>query len=105
MAATGPRRVRLNANAVWERLNRRNLAQNEVARAVGITSGYLSQLLSGTRRPSPRVQARLMKELGIKDPEEIFLPDCEPVAETQGSEPPRGDRGGSACEREGAPPQ
>ena len=50
-------RVRLNPDAVWEHLSRRNMTQNELARAAGITSGHLSLLMNGKRSPSPRCQA------------------------------------------------
>src|SRR5688572_26663382 len=41
-------------------LARLNLPQNELARTAGISSGYMSQLLSGTRLVGPRVRARLI---------------------------------------------
>ena len=47
-------RVKLNPQAVWEHLNRLNKTQNELAAMVGITSGYLSQLMTGTRLPLRR---------------------------------------------------
>ena len=47
-------RVKLNPVAVWEQLNRRNMTQNDLARAAGITSGYLSLLMSGKRFPRRR---------------------------------------------------
>ena len=44
-------RVKLNPHAVWELLNRLNMTQNELATRVGTSSGYLSQMMSGTRCP------------------------------------------------------
>ena len=80
-------RIRLNPNVVWAQLNRRNMTQNELARAAGITTGYLSQLMGGTRSPSPPVQTRLMEELGIEDPEALFTQDGESGGEADTSEP------------------
>lgn len=65
--------VRLNAMAVWTHLNRLNLAQNELARQVGITSGYLSQLISGTRCPSPQLRRRLLDALGDLPFDDLFV--------------------------------
>ena len=65
--------VRLNAGAVWAHLNRRNLAQNELARQLGITSGYLSQLMSGQRCPSPQLRRRLVRALGDPTFDDLFV--------------------------------
>ena len=65
--------VRLNPDAVWERLNRLNVSQNELARRVGITSGYLSQLMTGTRRPAPATRCRLQLELQAENFDDIFI--------------------------------
>lgn len=56
-------KARLNTERVREILLRRSISQNCLAAKLKISSGYCSQLLSGTRTPSPRLRARLMKEL------------------------------------------
>lgn len=66
-------RVRLNPDRVWELLNRLNMTQNELARLAGISSGYLSQLMTGTRRPSAELRRRLMKALGVTRFEDLFI--------------------------------
>ncbi len=66
-------RVRLNPDRVWELLNRLNMTQNELARLSGISSGYLSQLMTGTRRPSAELRRRLMKALGVSRFEDLFI--------------------------------
>ena len=58
-------RVKLDHHKVWELLNRLNMTQNELARLVGTSSGYLSQLMSGTRCPSADIRKRLMEALGV----------------------------------------
>ena len=63
-------RVKLKPEAVWMRLN---MSQNELARRVGVTSGYLSQLMSGTRCPSAEVRVRLMETLGVTDFDDLFI--------------------------------
>ena len=66
-------RVKLNPHAVWELLNRRNMTQNELARMVGTSSGYLSQLISGTRCPSAAFRKKLMDALGVADFDDLFI--------------------------------
>ena len=66
-------RVRLKAEAVWELLNRLNLTQNELARSIGRSSGYLSQLIKGERFPSAEPRRRLMQVLGVSDFDVLFV--------------------------------
>ncbi len=66
-------RVRLNPQAIWEHLSRRNMTQNELARAVSISSGHISLLMNGKRFPSPGVRRRLQATLGVTDFDELFL--------------------------------
>lgn len=46
-----PPRVTRNPAPVWVFLDERDISQNELARRVGISSGYLSQLMSGSAHP------------------------------------------------------
>ena len=66
-------RVKLNPRPVWEQINRRNVSQNELAARVGITSGYLSQLMTGTRSPSAQVRKRLQQVLGVDRFDDLFI--------------------------------
>ena len=66
-------RVRLKQRCVWDRLDQLNMSQNELARTVGITSGYLSQLMSGTRCPSAEMRQRLQDILGIDSFDDLFI--------------------------------
>ena len=66
-------KVRLSALALWTHLNRHNLSQNELARQLGITSGYLSQLISGQRCPSPQLRRRLLGALGDPPFDDLFI--------------------------------
>ena len=66
-------RVRLNSNRVWAILDRLNMTQNELARLVGTSSSYLSQLMSGHRRPSAAFRKKLMDALGVADFDDLFI--------------------------------
>ena len=66
-------RVRLKPETVWRCLNQLNLSQNKLAQRVGISSGYLSQLMTGTRCPSAEVRVGLMEALGVTEFDELFI--------------------------------
>ena len=66
-------RVKLRPERVWELLNRLNMTQNELACLTGISSGYLSQLMSGTRCPSAEVRKKLMDVMGVADFDDLFI--------------------------------
>ena len=71
-------RVRLNPHKMWELMNRLNMSQNELARLVGTSSSYLSQLMSGHRCPSAAFRKKLMDALGVTDFDDLFyLEDIE----------------------------
>ena len=73
-----PSRVRLDPHKVWELLNRLNMTQNELARLLDTSSSYLSQLMSGKRRPSAAFRKRMMEVLGVTDFDDLFyLEDVE----------------------------
>ena len=74
MSGKSPRlKVKLKAEAVWELLNRLNMNQNDLARLAGITSGYLSLLMSGRRCASGDVRRRLMEALCVTRFEDLFI--------------------------------
>ena len=49
----------LNPASVWRLIDQRKISQSELAWLVGTSSGYLSQLMSGTRSPSAHMRRRL----------------------------------------------
>ena len=49
-------RVMLNPASVWRLIDQGKVSQAELARLVGTSSGYLSQLMSGTRSPSAHMR-------------------------------------------------
>lgn len=66
-------RVKVNPHAVWDLLNRLNMTQNELARLLDTSSGYLSQLMSGTRCPSAAFRKKLMSALGVTEFDDLFI--------------------------------
>ena len=64
--------VRLDAAALWKRLNLMNRSQNWLAREVGISPGYLSMLVNEGRAPSGRIRRRMQQALGVNNFQELF---------------------------------
>jgi len=46
-------------------LTRENISQNKLAFSLGISSGYMSQLMNSDREPSPKLRKRIMETLPI----------------------------------------
>jgi transcriptional regulator with XRE-family HTH domain len=53
-------RVKLKKEAVRLALTRENLTQNEMAKRLGISSGYMSQIMTGSRHPSAAVRRLIL---------------------------------------------
>ena len=66
-------RVVLNPVSVWRLLDQRNISQNELARLVGTSSGYMSDLMSGKRSPSAHTRRCLQQVLGVTDFDALFI--------------------------------
>jgi transcriptional regulator with XRE-family HTH domain len=65
-------KVRVNQDAVQVAIAKRNMSQNMLAIRAGISSGYISQLMVGTRYPSPRVRQKILDVLGM-DFDDVFI--------------------------------
>ena len=59
--------------AVWRLLEELDISQNELARLCGLSSGYMSQLIGGTRSPSAQVRRDIQEALGVNDFDELFI--------------------------------
>jgi len=66
-------RVRLNQSAVLRAIARRNMSQNMLAIRVGSSSGYISQIMCGTRNPSPRMREKIQSVLVPLTFDDIFI--------------------------------
>ncbi len=65
-------RTTLKPGPVWAFLEERDISQNELARLTGISSGHLSQLMSGKAHPSPELRQRLQLVLQVTDFDDLF---------------------------------
>ena len=64
--------MRLDARSLWARLALLNRSQNWLAQEIGISSGYMSKLVTAGRAPSGRIRRRMLKALGMEDFHELF---------------------------------
>lgn len=59
---SGPPRFRIRPG-IRRALARLNRSQNSIAKECGLSSGYMSQLLTGCRYPGPEVRERLLSAM------------------------------------------
>ncbi len=66
--------VALRSNNMKKILARKNMSQNCFAMRLGASSGYMSQLMSGVRNPSPVLREKILAELKMDESgfDEIF---------------------------------
>ena len=67
-------KVGLKSKLLKEKLARRNMSQNYFALRLKVSSGYMSQLFSGVRNPSPKLRRKILDVLRLdeNDFDEIF---------------------------------
>jgi len=65
-------KVKLNAPTIRRYLAKKSRSQNWFARHIGISSGYLSQMLNGTRDPSPRMRRKILDVLAGYEFDDLF---------------------------------
>lgn len=65
-------KVTVKQSEVERLLAKRNLSQNAFAERLGISSGYLSQLMRGSRYPSAELRAKILRSLRGVGFDDIF---------------------------------
>jgi len=66
-------RARLDQERAWERLNVLNMSQNELARRIGRSPRFVSDLFHGRRYASGETRRRLMEVLQVTSFEDLFI--------------------------------
>jgi len=66
--------VAIKRGRIKKILARKNMSQNCFAMRLGVSSGYMSQLMSGIRNPSPELRGKILSELKMDESgfDEIF---------------------------------
>ena len=67
-------KVSLKSRVLKEKLARKSMSQNCFALKLKVSSGYMSQLFSGARNPSPKLRGKILDafELDENSFDEIF---------------------------------
>ena len=65
-------KIAIKRRKVLRILAEMNKSQNWLAHKMYTSSGYMSQLMSGVRNPSPRIRERLQRVLKVKNWKDIF---------------------------------
>ena len=65
-------KVRIKTENIRKILARKNLSQNWLAFRTRTTSGYMSQMITGKRNPSPQMRNRILQVLKDCEFEELF---------------------------------
>ena len=67
-------KVAIRYNKIRKILARKNMSQNCYAMRLGVSSGFMSQLMSGVRNPSPALREKILGELKLDESgfDEIF---------------------------------
>jgi len=66
-------KVKINKSIVLKETARRNMSLNMLAHKAGISSGYISQLISGDRYPSPQLRGKIQQALQPLTFDDIFI--------------------------------
>ena len=66
-------RARLDAEKAWERLSVLNMSLNELARRIGRSRSFVSDLFHGRRCASGETRRRLMEVLQVNSFEDLFV--------------------------------
>ena len=64
--------VKLKSDVVRAVLAEAGISQNAFAKLIPVTSGYMSELMHGTKHPSPFIQRRIQYVLGGCRFEDLF---------------------------------
>ncbi|MGI2336850.1 MAG: helix-turn-helix domain-containing protein [Dehalogenimonas sp.] len=65
--------VKVNQAAMLRAIAKRNMSQNMFAIKIGACSGYLSQIMCGSRTPSPQMRGKIQEALAPLTFDDIFI--------------------------------
>ena len=66
-------KVRRNRDFLDILLARRNMSQNSLAKMLGLSTGYMVQLMNGDRYPSPKLRQRILEILNPLSFDDLFI--------------------------------
>src|SRR5215471_1235324 len=65
-------KVKLKTQSIRQILARKNVSQNWLAQRLDTSSGYMSQLMAGTRNPSPHMREKILEVLKGHEFDDLF---------------------------------
>ena len=65
-------KVKIKSDAIKRILAEKNHSQNWLANKIGTSSGYMSQMLTGMRNPSPEMREEILKAFKEDDFNKFF---------------------------------
>ena len=66
-------KVNLKTKFIRRKLIKKNMSQNWLALRIGVSSGYMSQLMDGSRHPSPNVRQKFLDVFPECNFDDLFL--------------------------------
>ena len=66
-------KVKLNGAAIKMVLAQRNTSQNALAKGMGLSDSYFSQMVRGVRNPSPKMRQRILDGLAPMTFDDLFV--------------------------------
>ena len=65
-------KVKLKSDVIVQIIAKKNISQNGVAKYIGTSNGYFSQMMPGKRNPSPKMRVKILKYLSDYKFDDIF---------------------------------
>lgn len=59
--------VAIKSREIHKILARKNMSQNWFAKQIGVSSGYMSQIMTGVRNPSPGLRRKILEKLKMDE--------------------------------------
>ena len=64
-------KVKLKSDVIGLIIAKRNISQNCLAKYIGTSNGYFSQMMNGIRNPSPKMREKILKVLSVLEGSEF----------------------------------
>lgn len=65
-------KVKLKSDVISQIIAKKNISQNGVAKYIGTSNGYFSQMMTGKRNPSPKMREKILKYLNDYKFDDLF---------------------------------
>ncbi len=87
----------VNEMVLWDFMTKNNLSQKEMAGRLGVSPGYVSQILCGLRHPSPKLRRTMLEAMQPLTFSDLFTVEGQAEECRQRGLPPRPGLALSLC--------